>query len=178
MRVRNFITEEVAKLSYATANAKETNNRVLTGVLLDFPRQLAVATDQKVMAMAHLRLPSDYALLESVIVSTEFLEAAYSLGSACDIEITPTKSYIYAAGKKTEYANVQGTYPDYGKVLPERRQEVKLTINLSLVSTLLKALGLGKKDGVTLCFDPTNPTHPARIAKGDKTLGLVMPMRY
>jgi DNA polymerase III sliding clamp (beta) subunit (PCNA family) len=171
-------------VAVAVAAAKEDTGLSLTSVRV-LPGRL-VATDGRVLVLREVEMEEDEPHFEPFNVSAKALKDVARKGgfirpgengSAVILSGTMSNGRLIPNGTETTIQKVEGSYPDYMRVLPDadRDEEVAVDLNPTILMRLLKAF-----KGVSLIKLRVVPKGALRLegksADGLTVLGAIMPI--
>jgi DNA polymerase-3 subunit beta len=171
----NLSAEHRRRLLMTTASAisDETTRYYLNGSFIQLKegRLRVVSTDGHRLLLTSIPFSGDYnEILETGVIIPG--PACHAISKMDDAVIRIDRRAVEAIGTSKRYASklIDGTFPDYSRVIPSP-SENHVTLNrVELIATLerLKVLGEG---GVAIRFDWGNGTAGVRLSLGDAEAG-------
>lgn len=175
MRVKSFLTDEVLNLVFAAAK-----DGPYSQIVINFSKQHAYATDKTILAKCRIAIPPAYALYEPIAIPLDAVKMLRDLEGSIDIGLDKGLLTVYKSGTILKTFELQKPAADLDKMYPEsvdEETEYKININPTLLTTLIKSLGLKKTEGLAFCVNKKDSQSSVRLVRNGKTLGMIMPMR-
>lgn len=156
----------------AYAMSTEETRYYLNGIYAECTHKGGTLTACDGHRLANIPVQSDCKTEWAEIIPKEIIKQAIGLKSPTYII---HKSYIEAGNIKLAYVGIDGTFPDYRRVVPDTSEGLKIKFNRKYLMDLLKA-----SDSTSITFECVDGNTPAKVYTDEEKLQVhvIMPMRF